>query len=342
MQVGLYMDLRNPPKWQRPWKGFYENALEQVVEAERLGIAAAWFSEHHFWEDGYLPQPLTFAAAAAARTKRIRIGTGVTLAPLRCAADIAEQAAVVDLISDGRFELGLGAGYVIPEFKGYGVTPEGRFEAMESRAIEVRRLWEEGIATPAPLQERLPIWIGGTGLRSARIAGRTGEGLLWPGPDSLPVYRRALAEAGHDPDSARMGGLVQMVIADDPEQAWARIRPHLTYQWQTYGYYGGLDTVTPGMALLPDLDPESLRSSESVLLAPKFDVVTPDDAIRRLTEWMGGMPIAHVLVWSSIAGMPDDLVMRHIELLSSQVAPALHGIGLVTGDAERSVAQPGR
>jgi alkanesulfonate monooxygenase SsuD/methylene tetrahydromethanopterin reductase-like flavin-dependent oxidoreductase (luciferase family) len=328
MQVGIYMDLRNPPRWQRPWKGFYETALEQVVEAERLGIAAAWFSEHHFWEDGYLPQPLTFAAAAAARTKRIQLGAGVVLAPLRPAADIAEQAAVVDLISDGRFELGLGAGYVVPEFKTYGVSPKGRFEALEERAIEIRRLWEEGVATPAPLQERMPIWIGGTGLRAARIAGRLGEGLLWPGPASLPEYRKALAGAGHDPDSARMGGLVQMVINDDPEAAWPRISPHLTYQWGSYAYYGGLDTVAPGMALLPDLDPESLRSGESVLLAPKFDVVTPEEAIRRLTEWMGDLPIEHILIWSSIAGMPDDLVARHIELLSTKVTPALRDVGL--------------
>ena len=70
-----------------------------------------------------------------------------------------------------------------------------------------------------------------------------------------------------------------------------------------------------------------------MLLAPNFDVVTPDEAIRRLTEWMSDLPIAHVLIWSSIAGMPDDLVMRHIELLSTKVTPALRNVGLPTIDA---------
>jgi alkanesulfonate monooxygenase SsuD/methylene tetrahydromethanopterin reductase-like flavin-dependent oxidoreductase (luciferase family) len=173
MHTGVYYDMVNPPQWERPWQGFYERTLEQIVEAERLGIGAAWFAEHHFWHDGYLPQPMTMAAAVAARTSRIRIGTAVTIAPLRSAADIAEQAAMVDLISDGRFELGLGAGYVKPEFAGYGRTGEGRFEDVEQRAIEVRRLWDDGIVTPRPLQEHLPIWVGGTGQRTARIAGRT-------------------------------------------------------------------------------------------------------------------------------------------------------------------------
>ena len=267
MRTGIYYDMRNPPEWRRPWKGFYETAIEQIVEAERLGIDAAWFSEHHGWEDAYLPQPMTMAAAVAARTSRIRIGSAIVLSPLRPAIDIAEQAAVVDLISDGRFELGLGAGYVVPEFKAYGADPKTRFEAMEDRAVEVRRLWAEDRATPGPLQERLPIWIGGLGPRSARIAGRTNEGLLYPGAEALPVYREALEQAGHDPDGARMGGLCQMVIADDPEEAWSRISPA---PGRTSGAptatTAGSTPETPGMSLLP-----RSRSRDAALQGRRHD-----------------------------------------------------------------------
>jgi len=333
MQVGIYMDLRNPPRWERPWNGFYQGALEQIEEAERLGIDAVWFSEHHFWEDAYLPQPMTFAAAAAARTKRIRVGTAIVLSSLKHATDVAEQAAVIDLISGGRFELGIGAGYVIPEFKAFGADPKRRFEAMEHLAAEVRRLWAEKIVTPQPLQERMPIWIGGMGPRSARMAGRLGERLMWPGRTSLEVYLEALAANGHDPADGRIGGLVQFVIADDPEAAWAQIAPHVAYQWGTYGYYGGLDTDAPGMGLLPDLaitgvDPEAMRKREGLPLAPNVDVVTPDEAVRRLTENFQGMPVEHIFCWTSIAGMPDDLVNRHIELLSSEVAPRVRDVGI--------------
>jgi len=109
VKVGVYADLRNPPAWRRPWAEHYARTLDRIAGAERLGIDSAWVTEHHFFEDGYLPQPLTLAAAIAARTSRIRIGTAVMLAPLRAPIQIAEEAAVVELVSDGRLELGLGA-----------------------------------------------------------------------------------------------------------------------------------------------------------------------------------------------------------------------------------------
>jgi hypothetical protein len=132
-----------------------------------------------------------------------------------------------------------------------------------------------------------------------------------------------------------MAGLVQMVIADDPEAAWPRIRPHLAYQWKTYAHYGALGQQGAGLVLRPDLDsatlgadPDQLRSKASVLVAPAFDVVTPEDAVRRLTEWMSDMPVQHVMMWASVSAMPDDLAVRHVELLSSKVAPALRDVGL--------------
>jgi hypothetical protein len=86
-----------------------------VQNAESAGADSVWLSEHHFFDDGYLPQPMTLAAAIASRTQRLRIGTAVLIAPLRSAVQIAEEAAIVDLVSGGRFELGLGAGYRVPE-----------------------------------------------------------------------------------------------------------------------------------------------------------------------------------------------------------------------------------
>src|SRR5690349_4941501 len=110
MKVGIYFDLRNPGG-QRPWPDVYGSALETIEEAERLGADSVWLTEHHQFDDGYLPQPLVFAAAVAARTRRVRIGTAVVLAPLKPAVELAEQAAIVDILSSGRLELGLGAGY---------------------------------------------------------------------------------------------------------------------------------------------------------------------------------------------------------------------------------------
>ena len=88
MNVGLYFDMRNPPEWSRPSAQLYGFVMELCEEGERLGAHSAWFVEHHGFDDGYLPQPLTFAAAVAARTRHLRLGTSVMLAPLRPAVQI--------------------------------------------------------------------------------------------------------------------------------------------------------------------------------------------------------------------------------------------------------------
>src|SRR4051794_38030285 len=110
MRVGLYFDMRNPPAWAQEPSRLYGFTLEMCQEAERLGIDSVWVSEHHRFDDGYLPQPLTMLAAIAARTTRIRLGTAVLVAPLHHAAEIAAQAAVVAILSNGPLDPRPGAG----------------------------------------------------------------------------------------------------------------------------------------------------------------------------------------------------------------------------------------
>jgi alkanesulfonate monooxygenase SsuD/methylene tetrahydromethanopterin reductase-like flavin-dependent oxidoreductase (luciferase family) len=311
MLLGLFVDMRNPPGWRRPWPDVYAGMLEHLEEADRLGVGSVWLTEHHLFEDGYLPQPLTLAAAIAARTRRLRIGTAILQAPLRPAIDIAEQGAIVDLLSAGRLELGLGAGYRLPEWEAWGTDGTDRFGRLEATAVEVRRLWSSGEAPPPPAQDRVPIWIGGEGPRGARIAGRLGEGLLALNGALLAPYRQALEEAGHDPASARMSGCANLLLARDPERTWARVKPFLEYQWRSYERY-----AVEGTGRTPQpLDAERLRTDGPPVL-PRFDVVTPAAAAERLTAWLDGLPVEHVYLWASIAGMPDDLVQEHVALLA--------------------------
>jgi alkanesulfonate monooxygenase SsuD/methylene tetrahydromethanopterin reductase-like flavin-dependent oxidoreductase (luciferase family) len=328
VRVGIYTDLRNPPGWRRPWTAHYEDTLERIVEAERLGADSVWISEHHSFEDGYVPQPLAVAAAIAARTSRIRIGTAVLLATLRPALDIAEQAAIVDVLSGGRMELGLGVGYRAPEFQAFGQDISRRFDVFEERVSTLRSLWESGRCTPPPVQERLPIWLGGMGPRIARLAGRLGEGLLWLDRALLPPYLEGLAEGGYDPARARVSGVVTLMLADDPEQAWAAVRDHYDYQRESYARYAAEEA--PGVAFSPPptvtqgpLDVDSHRGAVDQALPPSFDVVTPDEAVRRLRPWLATLPVDHIFLWESIAGMPSDLANRHVELVATRLRPAL-------------------
>ncbi len=334
MIVGLYSDLRNPPPFHRPWTQRYEQALERFVESERLGCGSAWLSEHHLFEDGYLPQPMTFAAAVAVRTERLRIATAVMLAPLRPALDLAEQFAVVDVLSNGRVELGLGLGYRIPEFEAFGVDIKDRYPLLEQRVREIRRLWESGECTPPPVQEKVPGWVGATGPRAARMAGRLGEGLLWLQANLLDPYVEGLEEAGHSAGDARMAGLANIILADDPEAAWPRIAPHLAYQRDTYNRYGAEGRASADLrpsTLDPTgaaVDVDELRKPATEALPLSFDVVTPEVAIERLTTWLSPMPVQHVYLWESVAGMPDDICDRHMELVATKLAPALAGVGI--------------
>jgi alkanesulfonate monooxygenase SsuD/methylene tetrahydromethanopterin reductase-like flavin-dependent oxidoreductase (luciferase family) len=330
VRVGIYQDLRNPPPWHRPWKQFYGQALERIEFAEQAGIDTVWCTEHHFFEDGYLPQPLTWSAAVAARTTKIGIGTAIVIAPLHKPIEVAEQAALVDQMSGGRFQLGLGVGYVAREFEHFDADMSRRFLLAEEHAAEIRRLLDGGILSPQRAQESIPMWFGGFGPRSARIAGRLGAGLLQLDLALLPHYRKALAQNDHAPSTEKMGGLVNMIVAHDPERAWAQIRPHLAWQWGTYARAGLEGVETAGSAALrdvtADIDPESMRSEGPVMNAPAFDVVTPEEAIRRLEEWLDGAPVSEIYFWDSIAAMPDQLVQEHIELLATKVKPALAGL----------------
>jgi alkanesulfonate monooxygenase SsuD/methylene tetrahydromethanopterin reductase-like flavin-dependent oxidoreductase (luciferase family) len=108
LNVGLLFPFRNPPAWRKPFADFYADQIAQTRLAEDLGYDEIWLTEHHFAEDGYSPAILPIASAIAAVTRRIRIGTYLVLLPLHNAVRVAEDAATIDIISNGRFDLGVG------------------------------------------------------------------------------------------------------------------------------------------------------------------------------------------------------------------------------------------
>ena len=321
MKLGLYFDLRNPSPWARPWPEVYGRALDLVVEAENLGAGSVWFSEHHLFADGYLPQPLTFAAAAAARTTRVRIGTAVLVAALRPAVLVAEEAAVIDQLSAGRLELGIGAGYSVPEYELYGADISKRYGLTDAAVREIRHLLDDGIVTPSAAQNPFPIWLGYQGPQGAKRAGRLGVGLLSLDRSLLEPYREGLLEGGHDPAIARTGGMLDIIVADDPEAAFERILPHYAHQLNSYraAAVAGSGRDTP-----KEITVEKLRGGAAQKgQIPGLRVLTPADAVAAIREATDGSPVEHVYLWASVAGMPDDLVDRHVELTCTQVAPNL-------------------
>ena len=321
MNIGVWFDLRNPPGWRQDPARLYGFTLELCEEAERLGADSVWFSEHHGFEDGYLPQPLTFAAAAAARTTRVRIGTGVLVAPLRKTPQLAEEAAVVDIISGGRLDLGLGAGYRVPEFQLFGADLAERYRVLDEQVGELRRLWGAGGLTPAPVQDRLPIWLGYQGPKGARRAGRMGEGLLTVAPASWPPYRDGLAEGGHDPAMARMSGGIQAYVTDDPERDWPLVARHLAYNTDSYRRYMVEGTGHP---VPRPVDPERLRSRPPDGRPLSYFLFgTPEEVAGAIRDYVGQAPVRTVWLSGSIAGFPQEVAVRHVQTICTRLRPLL-------------------
>jgi alkanesulfonate monooxygenase SsuD/methylene tetrahydromethanopterin reductase-like flavin-dependent oxidoreductase (luciferase family) len=318
IRLGMYIDLRNPPPWLRPWDRLYGRWLERIVEAERLGGEAVWLTEHHFFEDGYLPQCWTLAAAIAARTSRMRIGTAVALLPLHDPVEWAEQIALVDLISGGRVEPGFGLGYRKPEYQAFEGDFKHRYQVFAERITELRRLWGEEpgairLITPGPLQKPMPMWGGFGGPRGARLAGRLGLGLQSIDRSLLDPYREGLAAGRHDPSRARMAGALEFFLTDDPDRAWAQIEPHVRYRWESYNRY--MFEGTSNQAASPYFDLDAIR--RHFLLGSPEDVA---DGIRKRTD---GLPVTDLFGWCDFPGLADAAVDRHIELTFTRLAPLL-------------------
>ncbi|GJM36910.1 MAG: monooxygenase [Acidimicrobiales bacterium] len=317
--IGLYFDFRNPERWHRDPATYHGWHLDLMEDADRRGIGSIWVTEHHFVEDGYLPQPLPMLSAIAARTNQCRLGTGVVVAPLMHPMAIAEQAALADVISGGRVELGLGAGYVAPEFEAFGADLAQRYHDTDHALAEVGRIYGSGGCTPGPVQDPLPIWAGYLGPVGARRAGRLGVGLLTWNAASWPIYRDALAAAGHDPSLARMGGVVDFMVADDPERFFERLVPHRTHQLNSYRQNAAKGSGhTPRM-----LTEDEVREGRGSGVIGALSVLTPGDAVDRIRSIAADAPIEHLYLWASIGGMPEDMVEEQAGLLIDRVQPAL-------------------
>ena len=128
----MNFDLRHPREFAPTGAEIYAAALDMCAWADDHGFARIGVSEHHQYEDGYLPAPLMFAAAAGARTRRIKLRTGIVSAPLFTPMRLAEEAAVADLCLGGRLELGLGLGVMREDYAAFGVDYARRGQSWKS------------------------------------------------------------------------------------------------------------------------------------------------------------------------------------------------------------------
>lgn len=204
-----------------PHRDVHERVTRAVIEADRLGYDIAWIAEHHFSNKyGILPDPFVYVAYLAAKTERIALGSAVMTLPLHNPVRIAENAAFVDILSGGRFMLGLGSGYRPYEFEGLGIPFDERRDIQEEAlplmldAFHRRQLDHEGKyfrhhitgdyeIFPVSVQEpHPPLYMAAGTERSIGTAARHGMGLMLstlPGfgklAEQIAFYRETMKEA---------------------------------------------------------------------------------------------------------------------------------------------------
>lgn len=279
---GLITVERHPDRADG-WPALYREALDLARAAESAGLDSVWTTEHHFVDSGYLPAPLVMSAAIAAVTERIRIGTGVILAPLYHPLWIAEEAAVVDNLAAGRLILGMGLGWSEIEFEAFGasIASRGRYldEVLEilGQAARDEVIRHDGpllplpalAVRPRPVRGRLTTWLGGHADPALRRAARHADGMLVASrPDlfrhQVSVLHEALASAGRDPAGFEIGQYLTAVPAAGGRDPWDEVGEAVLHAEWKYGDMGPSATRTgqpiPRRGAMTDAEVEETRS----------------------------------------------------------------------------------
>lgn len=340
IDCGVLFGFRNPPFNKRPWTDVYRDELDLVVESENLGFGHAWLTEHHFAADGYSPSLMAIAGAAAARTKRIRIGTFVVLLPLHDPITVAEDAATVDILSNGRFDLGVGQGYVPYEFDPRGIRHKHRAGRMEEGVQILRGLLNsekltflgkhnhlEGIQiSPPPVQKNFPIWVGARADKAIDRAARLGFHFASVGVGHHRTkYLDALRRHGRNPTDFNILQLVTCYCAETHEKAWNEIADgfhHVLKYYHDWAVASGDITGDVEGQMVPT--PERFRKEQKgeFFGEPAF-VGTPDEVRAGLQEYLGRSPSSHLVLYMSMPGNDAKNTRRSMELFARHVMPKL-------------------
>ncbi len=331
VRFGYQLDFRNPPESGRSFAGLYRDSLEQVELAEALGFDSIWLTEHHFTDDGYLPAMLPAAAAIAARTLRVTIGTFVLLAPFQHPLKLAEDAAVVDVISNGRLRLGLGQGYRQEEFDGFGV-PRAERLGRTLETIEILKLawtgkrfsfngkyfhFKDVRVLPAPVSHPYPELLWGAGAPKAiRRAAKMGLSFACVGGrKEMGIYTEALKQAGRNPADFSLVNSRIVYIAATAQEAWREVGDALMYQAEHYGKWLSAAAGTTDMSkVLIRPDPERLKRTS--ILGP------PDEVRTRITEVLESGPMTELITVAQLPGLDPAKARRSLERFGREVLPA--------------------
>ena len=330
ISFGLLYDMRNPAQWRREWSHLYAETLDFIAWSEAVGFNGAWVPEHHVTGDGSMASPLVALAAIAARTSRMTIGCGIALAPFHHPVRFAEDCALVDQLSGGRLQVGLGLGYRRRESDAYGIDFASRPGRMDEFLEIVRRLWNgervtfagkhfhlrDAAISPGPVG-RIPLLVGAYSRRAMTRVARYGDGYI--GAHELyDTYLEALVNEGRPGACARFSqASMPFVVAEDPERAMAQLAPYYHYVNNAYGDWLAED----GFAAKVSADNAPRRLSlDEFKTSGILQIVTPDEAIAFFEEMRRKTAVENVTI-AVPPGIPLKDFLPYVQLFAEKVIP---------------------
>lgn len=332
LRFGIVHDFRSPPGSDVPMPRVYAETFEQIELAELWGLDLCWFTEHHFIDDGYLPNFVPVAGAAAARTTRLRFSTDICLLPFRHPVRLAEDLAILDNISDGRMELGAGMGYVAHEFAGFGI-PRSRRVSLTEETLDILRLawsgerftfigkrwsFQDLRVTPDPVQPGgPPLWVAATSRAGALRAARFDTNLLPQGPRHavLDPWKDELRASDRDPEAYRVGIIRGVFVTDDPEREWAPVQVAEKYRRDVYV---GLIRASADQMGRPS------GPRQPIPLNPlEWTVGDVDNCVSELSNFIEEHGVTDLVTWGGPPGLAPSVMNASLERFAREVVPQL-------------------
>jgi len=313
----------------------YRKWIEQVVLAEELGYECAWFTEHHFHVfGGMLPSPPLLIAALAQHTSRIRLGTAVIILPFYNPVRIAEDLAMLDILSNGRLEVGLGRGMGVQYYEVFGADQGTSQEKFEEQLAMLRAAWMEEsfrwdgkffqcsrpiTVMPRPVQRPHPrLWIpAARDPAHARAIGREGMNLMtlpWFLPtfaitrEVVDAFRAGVREGGHEEDGCEALGYMSVYVGETPERARQEAEPH----WQRARRIS--DDQRGGPEAYPLTYDIGVATSRAIFGDPEMC----RQHVALLRDELG---LDRLALRFDFGGLPQDRVLSSMRLFAREVAP---------------------
>jgi alkanesulfonate monooxygenase SsuD/methylene tetrahydromethanopterin reductase-like flavin-dependent oxidoreductase (luciferase family) len=326
--------------------------LEQVEWTEELGFDEVWFTEHHFIDYGLSVDPSSLAAAAASRTRRVRIGLAAAILPFHHPLRLAEQMALVDIISDGRLDVGVGRGNRPAEFAGYRVPQVESRERFDETVEIIRLAWtrerfsfhgrffdvDDVRVIPKPVQQPHPplyqVCVSKDGIENTALRGWPMLNSVLTGPvDQLvtnrDTYVATLQKAGRTAEEiaallGRWGVSRQIYVAETDARALAEARDAEMWYQESFRRFVVPERIEDAH---PSLQPGFRAMAEKLAKVTWEDLVretlafgSPDTVARHI-EHMRRLGVGQVLCWMNFGGLPQDRIRRSMELFAREVMP---------------------